>query len=106
MPQTTEPDLLYSALAEDPVLGEIVALYVAEMPDRIAALVARCEAGDYAGLATLAHQMKGAAGSHGFGQLTPYAARLEQLTRGAAPASEIRQALDALVEACGRVRLH
>lgn len=104
MTQTCEADVFYSALADDPVLSEIVALYVAEMPDRVAGLVARCEAGDHAGLATLAHQMKGAAGSHGFGQLTPYAARLEQLARRAAPASEIRPALEALVEACGRVR--
>ena len=45
------------------MLGELVELYAIEMPDRIAALVARRVARDYAGLATLAHQMKGAAGS-------------------------------------------
>jgi HPt (histidine-containing phosphotransfer) domain-containing protein len=104
MTPTANADVYYSSMADDPVIGEIVALYVAEMPDRVAALAARWEAGDYPGLTTLAHQMKGAAGSHGFAQITPYAARLEQLVRAGAERSEIQAALDALVNACGRVR--
>ena len=104
MTQLAVSEAFYSTLADDPDLGEIVGLYVAEMPERVAALLARSKAGDRRGLATLAHQMKGAAGSHGFHQLTPYAARLEQLARGNAPDHELRQAVEALVEASSRVR--
>ncbi|HVX11703.1 MAG TPA: Hpt domain-containing protein [Pirellulales bacterium] len=104
MTQTATADLFYSTLADDPIIGEIVVLYVAEMPDRVAALAARWDARDYQGLTTLAHQMKGAAGSHGFAQLTPYAARLEQLAGARAAEREIQPALDALLSACARVR--
>jgi HPt (histidine-containing phosphotransfer) domain-containing protein len=104
MTTTTDADLIYSTLADDPVIGELVELYAAEMPERIAALVARWDARDYAALTTLAHQMKGAAGSHGFTQLTPLAARVEKLAREARAESEIQTAVDELVAACGRVR--
>lgn len=101
---TGTSEVLYSTLADDPDLGEIVHLYVTEMPDRIAALLARFESGDRAGVATLAHQLKGAAGSHGFHAITPYAATLERLARDNAPEHELRQALDALIDICRRVR--
>jgi HPt (histidine-containing phosphotransfer) domain-containing protein len=97
-------DVLHSTLADDPDLGEIVRLYATEMPDRIAAVLARFESGDRAGVATLAHQLKGAAGSHGFHPITPYAATLERLARGNADQDELRRALDALVDICRRVR--
>ncbi|HWB13601.1 MAG TPA: Hpt domain-containing protein [Pirellulales bacterium] len=97
-------DALVSTLADDPDLGEIVRLYTAEMPDRIAALQASFDSGDRARLATLAHQMKGAAGSHGFHAITPYAAALERLSRSASRDDELRQAFEALVEICSRVR--
>src|SRR6185437_4118194 len=93
MTMTAETGDFYSVLADDAGLGEIVGLYVSEMPDRMAALWARFEAGDRGGLATLAHQMKGSAGSHGFHQLTSYAATLERLARGNATDQEIRPAL-------------
>jgi HPt (histidine-containing phosphotransfer) domain-containing protein len=97
-------DALVSTLADDPDLGEIVRLYTAEMPDRIAALQAAFDSGDRVRLATLAHQLKGAAGSHGFHAITPYASTLEGLARSGATESELRPAFDALVEICSRVR--
>ena len=97
-------DVLVSTLADDPDLGEIVRMYTAEMPERIAALRGAFESGDRGRLATLAHQMKGAAGSHGFHPITPFAATLERLARGDAAEDELRGALDALLEICARVR--
>jgi HPt (histidine-containing phosphotransfer) domain-containing protein len=97
-------DVLVSTLADDPDLGEIVRLYTAEMPERIAALRTGFELGDRGRLTTLAHQIKGSAGSHGFHPITPYAAALEGLARSGASNDELRQALDALVEMCARVR--
>ena len=93
-----------SELADDPDLGSIVELYVEEMPQRIETLLAQFDAGDRVGLTTTAHQMKGAAGSHGFHQITPLAARLEAALQGDQPDAEIGEALEALVEICRRVR--
>ena len=104
MTTTAEPDVIYSTLANDPLIRELVELYTAEMPQRIAALVARWQARDYPALATLAHQMKGAAGSHGFNQLTPFAARVEKLAREARAEKETEAAVDELAAACSRVR--
>ena len=95
---------ILSTLADDPDLGSIVELYVAEMPGRVATLLAQFDAGDRCGLSTTAHQIKGAAGSHGFHQVTPIAARLETALRDDRTDAEISEALEALVDACRRVR--
>lgn len=96
---------ILSTLADDPDLGSIVALYVEEMPGRVATLLAQFDSGDRAGLATTAHQIKGSAGSHGFHQITPVAARLEAALHDDRPDAEISEALDALVDICRRVRV-
>ncbi|HEX7450234.1 MAG TPA: Hpt domain-containing protein [Pirellulales bacterium] len=100
--QAAEPIL--STLADDPDLGSIVELYVAEMPGRIATLVEQFDAGNRVGLTTTAHQIKGAAGSHGFHQVTPIAARLEAALHADRPDAEIGDALEALLDICRRVR--
>ena len=99
-----ESETIVSCLAGDPDLGDIVALYVAEMPERIESLRTRLAARDWAGLATCAHQLKGSAGSHGFGQITPVAAARERAAREPRGEPEIVQAFEALVELCSRVR--
>ena len=50
-----------------------------------------------------AHQLKGAAGSYGFDQLTPYALHLETLLKHGAEGSEIARALGQLAACCRRV---
>src|SRR5688572_15548891 len=97
-------DLYYSTLADDPDLAEIVELFVAELPHRLAHVCEALEAGDLAGVARIAHQIKGAGGSHGFAQLTPVAAQLERVAKGGAPLEAVRMAVDDLVVACGKVR--
>jgi len=100
----TSMKLIHSTIAADPVLGEIVALFVQEMPDRIETLLARAEANDWDAVGRTAHQLKGALGSHGFGQLTPIAKQLESSVREGLPEEEVREALDELVTICGRLR--
>jgi histidine phosphotransfer protein HptB len=99
---TTGP--IYSKLGGDPELGELVEMFVSEMPDRVTAMLARYDTGDFKELARLAHQIKGAAGSYGFGDLTPAAARLEFSACKNEPADLIREAVDELIELCGRLR--
>ena len=97
-------DLLYSVLADDPDLAEIVALFVQEMPERIARLLDRFRESDLEGLRRVAHQIKGAAGSYGFAPISPAAARLEDGIVQSRSEEGIRQALDELIDLCRRAR--
>lgn len=102
---TTSPlPALYSTLATDPDLGEIVGLFVAEMPNRTATLRDRLAAGDWAELRRAAHQLKGAAGSYGFEPITPAAARLEDAIRESLLEEAIRQMVDELIALCNSAR--
>lgn len=95
---------LYSTLGADAELGELVELFVAEMPDRIAALERALADRDWGELRRAAHQLKGAAGSYGFGPLTPLAAAVEDTVRSERPADTLRGALEELLAACRQVR--
>lgn len=95
---------LYSTLATDPDLGEIVQLFVEEMPNRTATLRDRLNEADWEGLRRVAHQLKGAAGSYGFEPITPAAARVEDAIRQSAPEDEIRQMVEELIALCNSAR--
>jgi HPt (histidine-containing phosphotransfer) domain-containing protein len=95
---------IYSSHADDPDLSEIVEMFVAELPERVATLLQCLERQQWESLRRAAHQLKGAGGSYGFAPITTYAARLEQLTSNAAPEEQIRKAVDELVAICHRAR--
>lgn len=101
---TLQGQYVYSSLGDDPDLGELVELFVSEMPVRITTLQSQFEQSDWEELRRTAHQLKGAAGSYGFEQVTPYAARLETACRESKGDEEIRKAYDGLVGICGRTR--
>ena len=96
--------LLYSSLAENPCLGEIVDQFVDAMPERVAELRARFAAEDWEGLRRCAHQLKGAAGSYGFGVISVSAARLEDAIRHAQSDQIVAAAVEELSDLCGRAR--
>lgn len=95
---------IYSTLARDPDLVEIVDMFVAELPERIAAILQHLERQDWEALRRAAHQLKGAGGSYGFQPITTSAARLEQLAQQAAPEEAIRHAVEELAEICFRAQ--
>jgi HPt (histidine-containing phosphotransfer) domain-containing protein len=95
---------IYSSLGADPDLGELVALFVEEMPERISRLQQALTKGDREDLYHAAHQLKGAAGSYGFGQLTPLAAAVERAARDNEPEGALRKALQELISLCQQVR--
>ncbi len=95
---------LYSSLGHDPDIQDLVALFVAEMPERADNLLARLGTGDWEELGRAAHQLKGVAGSYGFAPITPSAARLEEAITKQEPDEEIRRAVEELVDLCRRVR--
>ena len=98
----TEP--LYSSLGADPALGEIVDMFVDEMPGRVATLLDQLNAGDWEGLRRTAHQLKGAAGSYGFDEISPCAGEVEDAIREDLPEDQIRRMVDELAGICGRAR--
>lgn len=98
--QSAEP--LYSSLGDDPDLGELVEMFVSEMPDRIAAIRASHSSGDRESLRRTAHQLKGAAGSYGFDTITAEAAKLEKRVRENAADEQVLAAVQELVALCQR----
>lgn len=101
---------MLSAYENDPDMGEIVALFVAELPARREDLNAAVESGDLSKAIRIAHQLKGAAGGYGFEALGVLAAESERsmldlLDINNSDIAAIRIAAQPLVEACGRVRL-
>jgi HPt (histidine-containing phosphotransfer) domain-containing protein len=94
---------IVSAFASDPVLRELVEMYVSEMPGRIADLERAFAAGDRERLRITAHQIKGAAGSYGFDCLTQSAAALESVMRADRPPEELRRSLEELLTLCRRI---
>jgi histidine phosphotransfer protein HptB len=97
-------ECLYSRLGSDPDLGEIVTMFVEEMPGRIAKLLEQLNRGDLESLRCTAHQLKGAAGSYGFDSISPSAGRLESAVRDHEPIEQIRAAVEEVVQLCSRAR--
>ena len=96
--------LVYSTYGADPDLADLVDAFVAEMPGRIAAILDFAHRDDWAMVTRLAHQLKGAAGSYGFHQITPAAAHLETAVRDRAEHEEVWAAIDSLCGLADRVR--
>ncbi len=101
---TMEAPALFSSLASDPDMGELVDLFVSELPDRVGSLQAALDRADFETLGRCAHQLKGAAGSYGFDALTPALKQLEQRVRDRGPEDEVRELLSDVTELCRRVR--
>ena len=99
---TMEP--LYSTLGGDPDLGDLVTLFVEEMPGRVANFLDLLNRGEWEELRRAAHQIKGAAGSYGFGTITPCAGKLESAIRDHEPEENIRRAVDDLISLCSSTR--
>ena len=100
----SELPALYSTLGDDPDLSGLVELFVEEMPERIDALTRTFKDRQIEELGCIAHQLKGAAGSYGFDQITPLAAKLEADARGDASWETITESLETLVDTCSRLR--
>ena len=100
----TEPVAIYSEFDGDPEMGELIEMFVAELPDRIETMVAALGRGDFETLQYAAHQLKGAVGSYGFHQLTPQTTKVDALAKQPTDEQQICKAVQELVEQCQRVR--
>jgi HPt (histidine-containing phosphotransfer) domain-containing protein len=95
---------IFSPLGADPDFADLVDLYVGEMPERVLRLQSLFAAAAWDELRRLAHQIKGAAGSYGFPQITFAAGRLEMSIVAARGEAEIEAELDALLALCNAIR--
>jgi len=103
-PSAATGQALFSTLAEDPDLAEIVEMFVDEMPERVESILDCFESQDWEGLRRVSHQLKGAAGSYGFTPITPCAAILEEAIKQTKAEDEICKAVKDLVAMCQSVR--
>ena len=102
--QLPSGSLLYSELAADPGLADLVELFVDEMPERIDSLQRAFDERRTDDLLRTAHQLKGAAGSYGFETISPLAAAVEEALRSRAPEAAIARRLGELIASCRLVR--
>jgi HPt (histidine-containing phosphotransfer) domain-containing protein len=102
--QTIAP--IYSQLADDPDLYGIVKMFVEEMPTRMERLIKEYDEKNWGELKNMAHQLRGAAGCYGFGEVAPAAGRLEQSLKNELPEEEIQQSLAELLDLCRRMAIN
>lgn len=94
---------IYSVLADDPDLHELVKMFVDEMPARIKTLFCEYENKDWKAMEQTAHQLNGAAGSYGFQGVSPMAGKLEAALKTMTSEETIYQHLIELVDLCQRM---
>ncbi|MEM9353931.1 MAG: Hpt domain-containing protein [Planctomycetota bacterium] len=104
MTPSTEAQLVYSDFGDDPDLGELVEMFVDELPGRVSDLEEQASLQDWQAVCRGAHQLKGAGGSYGFASISSVGQVLESKCKSDAPEDEILQALADLAGLCGRVR--
>ena len=99
-----QKEYIYSHLAADPDLRDIVDMFVEEMLDRVATLLGQLHSADWQGLQRTAHQLKGAAGSYGFDAISPAAGKVESAIHDGEPEQRIRRTVEELVDLCKQAR--
>lgn len=95
-------DPIFSSLASDADMIELVQEFVTNLRERMAALRSAFEAHNLTQIAQLAHQLKGAGGGYGFDVISLAAAELETASKGAESVDQVRQQMDELIVLCGR----
>lgn len=94
---------LRSRFADDPEMGELVELFLTELPERARAIRAAAYIADRQGIGRLAHKLKGAAGGYGFPTIGEAAARLELLAGDPTRSIEITtEEVRDLIDLCQR----
>jgi HPt (histidine-containing phosphotransfer) domain-containing protein len=94
----------YSSLSGDPEMAELLALFVNELPQRLAEIRQAAQRHNWQEVRRLAHQLRGAGGSYGFPLLTIAAGRVEDIANEQTSVKELRAALDRLTAVSERLR--
>lgn len=98
------PPMIISDLADDADLAELIRTFTYNLGSRMEQLTACVEAGDLAGLARLAHQLKGTGTSYGFPSLTRAARSVEALAVDDADAGALAESVNTLLATARAIR--
>ncbi len=99
--QENPPDALVSELVDEDMF-DLVEMFVAELPEKVAAIEQAISAQDIATVGTLAHQLKGSAGGYGFPSITDVAKVVETSAKAGEDFETLTKQSRALAELCGR----
>lgn len=102
MAESRDQSPIFSELAGDPDLQELVEEFVAELPSKAAAMQQFLIEGDMDMLIRLAHQLKGSAGGYGFRVITDAAKRIEQTAQTSGDLELLTRQLREIAELCHR----
>ena len=94
-------EVLVSEITDED-MQELVGMYIDELPNRIEQIERAIDAIDLETLATLSHQMKGAAGGYGFPTIGEAARLLELSAKAGDRAELLSQHADVLIDLCRR----
>jgi signal transduction histidine kinase/DNA-binding response OmpR family regulator len=100
----TSPAPVVSTLNGDAELMELLAMFVAGLPERVSALERSLELGDLGGLTRQAHQLKGTAASYGFVAIAEVAGHLETNCKESA-LDAVRRQVSEVADLCRRARV-
>lgn len=103
MSSPTEPPI-FSSLASDPEMLELVQEFVQALPDRVNAIVEALSSNNVQEIQRLAHQLKGASGGYGFDIIGQAAADLNAAARTASTVGELTAQIQELISLCQRAR--
>lgn len=96
---------IYSSMESDPDLLDLIVMYVEDARDFMEQLTTAFNQKAWNDLASIAHQVKGSAGSHGFQQVTEAAKQLERSCIEIRLPDQIEQELHVLLNLLGRLRV-
>ncbi|MDR0391219.1 MAG: Hpt domain-containing protein [Planctomycetaceae bacterium] len=91
---------IYSSIADEPDMWELVAMFIDEMPERILRFNVLLESDDDDGLLRFAHQFKGSSGSYGFAELSLAAEEIVTAIKDKQPKNKITELTQNLIELC------
>ncbi len=94
------PDVLLSDMADDPDMAELIQQFLGMLPERIEAIEAHRSPALRGPLASLAHQLKGAAGGYGYMPISEAARTVERFASAGGTQQECDTAVDALLMRC------
>lgn len=99
----SQPPPLLSEFQGDADMAELIEFFVDELKDRVSTIESAWQTGDERRLREMAHQLKGAASSYGYPDITHSAAELEgELLAEQAELSSVAEKVEDLVSLCRR----
>jgi signal transduction histidine kinase/DNA-binding response OmpR family regulator len=102
-PATERYEKLRSTFAADPDMQELIRSFVSRLPKRVERMMELIRAHDLEQLRQVVHQLKGAGGGYGFGDITRHAADVEKMIKTGAELDAVAGQIQMLVKLLERV---